>query len=79
MGDIELWIVGQWKEETTNERTIWEFQGVFDSEELAIAACRTDDYFIAPATLNKPLPHEFVNWVGSYYPRLQSKEDAVKA
>ena len=60
---MELWIVGQL-------RTVgaWDFQGVFDSEERAVAACRDEKYFVAPATLNAELPHESHEFPGGYYP-----------
>ena len=62
-----LWIVGQVKSHG------WEFQGVFLSKERAIAACRTDQYFIGPATINESLPHERRVWEGAYYPLAQQE------
>jgi hypothetical protein len=61
----KLWIVGQVYDINT---TSWVFQGVFDSEEKAIAACRDKTYFVGPATLNESLPHEDFSWVEAYYP-----------
>lgn len=61
-----LWIVG--KRITATE---WEFQGVFDSQEQAVAACRSDDYFIGPATLNEAITDEREDWPGCYYPTLE--------
>jgi hypothetical protein len=60
---MKLFVVGKCKWDGG-----WEFQGVFDSEELALAACRAASYFIAPATLNESLPDETEAWPGSYYP-----------
>lgn len=79
---MEVWIVGQMIDDSAGEdgeARIWEFGGVFTSEEKAIAACRFDEYFIAPHRLNEAQPHETVPMIGCYYPRLQSKEDALKA
>lgn len=45
---MELWVVGQNKGDKQFE---WGFDGVYDSEEKAIAACIEDDFFIAPTTL----------------------------
>lgn len=60
---MELWIVGQWKE------PVWELAGVFESEELAIAACRDHTYFVGPAELNVLLPHDTEEWPGCRYPK----------
>lgn len=60
---MELWIVGK-----VVEGSEWEFDGVFDSEEKAIAACKSENHFIGPATLNKEIPEDCVEWVGAYYP-----------
>jgi len=61
---MKLWIVGQYREPN------WDFQGVFSSEEKAVAACRTPLYFVAPADLDAEAPHELAKeWPGAYYPR----------
>ena len=57
----KVWIVGQWKE-------IWEFQGVFLTEQEAVDACVEDNYFVAPAILGKSLQKETIKWPGFYYP-----------
>lgn len=72
---MKLWIVGQWKECTCDGS--WEFQGVFDSEEKAINACATDNYWIAPVELNKEWPIESVQIEGAYYPRLEAQPDEI--
>ena len=36
----------------------WEFQGIFDSEELASNACRDANYFYVRVVLNEELLHE---------------------
>lgn len=72
----ELWLVGQAVEAVMNLRNHefastmkWEFQGIFDSEEKAIEACRTRYYFVAgPFYLNENLPHETEQPNKNYYP-----------
>lgn len=67
----ELWIVGQTKGRYVrgNQSDVaWEFQGVFDSEEKAVAACRDGNYFVAPVTLNAEAPSESIPFPGGYYP-----------
>lgn len=53
----------------------WQFQGVFDSEAAALAACRDPYYFIGPATLNEALPHELMpEWPGAKWPKWGATE-----
>lgn len=65
---MTLWIVGR----AVGTERAFEFQGVFSSEAIAVAACKDETYFIGPATLDEELPHETMtdNWPGSYYPKL---------
>lgn len=63
---MDLWLVGQWKS-GDYPNCVWEFSGIFDSEEKAVNACRDWTYFVAPIKLNDQFPHETVN-LGSYYP-----------
>lgn len=67
---LPVWIVGQAKERDVPAPR-WEFQGVFLEEKDAIAACLTDMYFIAPAVLGSPLPHEQIDWPGARYPKAE--------
>lgn len=63
----DLWICGQCKNgEFPN--IIWDFQGIFDSEEKARKACRDENYFIMPVKLNEKLSHETVENPAAYYP-----------
>jgi hypothetical protein len=64
----KLWIVGRNKDGTGKD---WDFQGVFDSEDLAIAACRDGTYFLAPACLNEEIPHETSDFPLCRYPKAQ--------
>lgn len=59
-----VWIVGK-----ITEYPAWEFQGVFSSESAAIrACCANEDFFVGPATLDKILPTQSLEWRGAYYP-----------
>ncbi len=61
----QLWIVGK----SLGAASLWEFQGVFTSQEKAEAACHGPLYFVAPVVLNQVLPDETVSeWVGLYWP-----------
>ena len=68
-----LWICGQrlWVDDENG----WEFVGVFETEEKAVAACRTGMYFVGPTELDKAFPHERVIWKGAYYPKQISSPD----
>lgn len=62
---VTVWVAGQYR----GDGEPWDIQGVFSTEEKAVAACRTPDYFVGPLTLDAELPHEVVpDWPGSYYP-----------
>ena len=65
---MRLWIVGQYRGETQDGHTAWDFQGIFASKEEAEAACRNDRYFVAPITLGELLPDRPCAWPGVYYP-----------
>lgn len=69
---MNLWIVGQYLGDS-EDGVAWDFQGVFDSESAAIAACRDSSYFVASATLNEELPHETVEWDTCYYPKASTE------
>lgn len=60
------WVVGQ------HVGGSWDFQGVFATEDLAVAACHHPTYFVGPATLNEPLSREAMDWPGIYYPFIQA-------
>lgn len=61
------WIVGQFIKETP-EGAVWDLQGVFANEQLALEACTTPAFFLGPMDINKALPHERCDWPGVYYP-----------
>jgi hypothetical protein len=60
---VNLWVVGQLKDDD------WDFQGVFSSEEKALAACKGPEYFVGPCTLDQEAPEETVDWPNGYLPR----------
>lgn len=60
------WVVGQ------HVGGSWDFQGVFATEDLAVAACTHPTYFVGPAILNEPLSRETMDWPGIYYPLIQA-------
>jgi hypothetical protein len=64
----KLFIVGR----KDPEPRAWEFIGVFDDEQKAIAACITDDHCVCPAVLNENV-ETGTGWPGAWYPRLQEK------
>jgi len=64
-----LWIVGK----ALGEPDSWEFQGVFDSEKQAVAACVLEEMFVGPAKLNTPLPLDKAGWTGAYYPAFRQR------
>lgn len=68
---MKLWICGKCMGDISTLEfncAAWEFQGVFDSEEQAIIACTSPNYFVGPVTLGEYLPDESVQWDESYYP-----------
>ena len=66
---MKLWIVGQTREYGPPPRgSRWDFQGVFDSERKALAACKNPAYWIAPVELNQELPEEPVELPGACFP-----------
>ncbi len=67
-----VWICGKHISHDDNG-TVWDFQGVFSTEEQAISACKDDNYFIGPTEMNVVLPEEKIIWPGCYYPSLVDK------
>jgi len=71
---MNLWIVGK----TTNW-PVWEFQGVFDDYNKALDACKTNNHFVGPATLNEVLSEETTYWPGAYYPLMEPEPVSLPA
>ena len=68
---MKLWVCGQ-SIRYDDDCKAWEFQGVFSTEQGAIDACLTDQYFVGSAMLNETWPEEQVIWPGSYYPKAET-------
>jgi hypothetical protein len=66
---MKVWICGQTRCETPSGR-VWEIQGAFSTEALAVAACRNEAYWVGPLTLDESLPEELIPWPGCYYPKM---------
>lgn len=60
-----LWIVGKVSREPG---ICWAFQGVFQTEAMAVKACKDELYFVAPAYLNVVIPDVDKSWPGAHYP-----------
>lgn len=71
-GARPLWIVGRIQRTHGGLRlpVVWEFQGLFDTLEAAVAIC-DDDCFVGPARLNHALPPASADWAGVFYPTLE--------
>ena len=67
---MKLYIVGEVQEDNY---LIWEFCGVFSTEEKAIAACVNDCQFIGLAILDEDYSEESGPWPEAYYPLLKEK------
>jgi hypothetical protein len=65
---LTLWVCGKYCGAPAGGGIVWELIGLFSSEAAAVAACRTDYYFVGPAVLNEVLPDEPISWPGCYYP-----------
>ena len=56
---MDVWVVFQnVNEDPYKAPVLTEFQGVFDSREAALAACRTERYLMGRCQLNDVAPHE---------------------
>lgn len=66
--DSDLWACGQWRREEDDGLSVWDFQGVFNSEQRAIQACRGDNWFIWPVVVNAEMTEEPIEAPGGYYP-----------
>lgn len=72
----KLWVVMQLKGEwmaPEDGGVVVEFGGVFDTKLKAVRACRDETYYMAPVELNKRFPHESVEFVDGYYPKLRGE------
>lgn len=65
---MNLFIVMKFVAGKPGESNEWEFQGVFDSAEKAVAQCKDRNYFVGPAVLNKEIGEERSEWEGLRWP-----------
>ena len=70
----KLWIVGK-RLDIPSVLSAWEFQGVFSREDLAVFACKSANYFVGPAVLDRELPDSSTGWADAYYPLLELNDD----
>jgi len=68
------WVTGQFR-----LLNVWEFVGVFSTEEKAVAACHNDCCFVAPAILDEQEPESPAEWEGLYYPLRQGCPDSTNS
>ena len=74
MNTLIVWVCF-WCDEFRPE---WIFQGVFSTEEKALAVCSNEHYGIGPVELDKKLPEENVPWPGFYYPVIERYKQEYK-
>ena len=67
---MKLWITGE-NRGGPDDAIVWDFIGVFDSEDKALAACHNEHCFVGPQVLNVDLGPERQVWVGCYYPKIE--------
>ena len=68
--NVKLWICGQLKGKWCPEGSVWEFQGVFSDKDKAVAACRTEKYFISSTILDEELPDKSCIPPEAQYPKI---------
>lgn len=64
---IILWLVVKVNEVNVNQYNL-EIVGLFSDENLAVKACKAENYVIGPLELDKEYQDESVEWPGAYYP-----------
>lgn len=63
-----VWVVGKYRGTAEAGLTIWELQGIFETEQGAVGACRDRFDFVGAVPVNAPLPQETTDWPGVRYP-----------
>lgn len=59
---MAYWVVLQYRERTDSAPEGFEFSGVFDDRDKAIAGCRDYTYCVnGPVEMNQQMPHETVH------------------
>lgn len=62
----KLWLVGKM---LPGSKNVWEFQGIFSREDLAVDHCRNRFYFVAPVKVDEEVPSQTRIWPDAYYPQ----------
>ena len=76
MNEKIIWVVGRWRG-GGYLNSIWDINGVFDSEQKAVEACQDrPSYFVGPLVLNESLEHDTTEWKGMYYPAAERNTNA---
>ena len=70
---MNLWVVGSIRNYAEGQPIQWQLEGVFDSEERAVAECVDESHFVGPTELNNRHPLDSTEWPGAYYPKLESR------
>ena len=72
---MELWIVGKHVAELPGSdiHNAWELVGIFDSEEKAVAECKTEVFWVGQMALNEVAPEEPTIIPGCYFPLGESR------
>jgi hypothetical protein len=71
MKEKRIWVVVQLKDEwrhPSDGGPIFEIQGVFDNEPLAVKACIDENFCVMPMELNKEYGRESLICLEGYYP-----------
>lgn len=69
-----VYVVGSLTKETP-EGNIWCIEGVYSTEQLAVATCKDKNWFVGPVEMDKPLPEGLNDWPGCYYPNFEKEND----
>ena len=76
-----IWVTGKIHNPVTFQEGYpahWTIQGIFDEEEDAVKACKTENDFVGPIPRNTELKQELEKWEfggrKAYYPLLKKKE-----
>lgn len=75
--EVILWVVGLcYVDENGEHNSKWSFEGVFDTEQLAVERCTDWNHWVGPCKLNEFVGgvHEERYWPDAYYP-VAERED----
>jgi len=52
-----MWLVGQYRSGESGN-VVWDFRGIFSTEEKAMNACRNENYFVHEVIIDEEVPDE---------------------